>query len=229
MHIAFVEIQNFRKLKACRVEFARQETIFVGANNSGKTSAMDALILFLKKRRRKDIATTDFTLSNWSSLDQLGKQWVAATDGKKPLIDVDTWLPLLPSVDVWLQADEQDLHRIAHLLPTLDWTPTELLGVRLVLAPKNMDQLYKEFRSAYQSALDAESASTNAESPPSLWPNSMRDFLDRRLHGQFEVQSFILILRSAGIRSRESPNLSRFRPTAIRSKWIHSMVSSRLT
>ena len=49
MNIVFVEIQNFRKLKACRVEIAKQETIFVGANNSGKTSAMDALILFLKK------------------------------------------------------------------------------------------------------------------------------------------------------------------------------------
>ena len=192
MHIAFVEIQNFRKLKACRVEIAQQETIFVGANNSGKTSAMDALILFLKKIRRKDIATTDFTLSNWSSLDQLGTQWVAAADDKKPVIAVDAWLPLLPSIDVWLKADEQDLHRVAHLLPTLDWTPKELLGVRLVLAPKNMEQLYKDFRSAYKSARDAESASTKAESTPSLWPNSMRDFLDRQLHSQFEVQSFIL-------------------------------------
>ena len=192
MHIAFVEIQNFRKLKACRVEIAQQETIFVGANNSGKTSAMDAFILFLKKDRRKDIATTDFTLSNWSSLDQLGTQWVAATDDKKPVIAVDAWLPLLPSIDVWLKADEQDLHRVAHLLPTLDWTPEELLGVRLVLAPKNMEQLYKDFRSAYKSARDAESASTEAESPLSLWPNSMRDFLDRQLHSQFEVQSYIL-------------------------------------
>ena len=143
MHIAFVEIQNFRKLKACRVEIAQQETIFVGANNSGKTSAMDALILFLKKSRRKDFATTDFTLSNWSSLNQLGTQWVAATDDEKLDIAVDAWLPLLPSIDVWLKADEQDLHRVAHLLPTLDWRPRELLGVRLVLAPKNMEQLYK--------------------------------------------------------------------------------------
>ena len=54
MNIAFVEIQNFRKLKACRVEIAERETIFVGANNSGKTSAMDALILFLKKRVEGD-------------------------------------------------------------------------------------------------------------------------------------------------------------------------------
>ena len=192
MHIAFVEIQNFRKLKACRVEIAQQETIFVGANNSGKTSAMDALILFLKKRRRKDIATTDFTLSNWSSLDQLGTQWLAAADDEKPDIALDAWLPLLPSIDVWLTVDEQELHRVAHLLPTLDWTPEELLGVRLVFAPKNMERLYKDFRSAYKSARAAESASTNAESLPSLWPNSMRGFLDRQLHSQFEVRCYIL-------------------------------------
>ena len=53
MNVAFVEIQNFRKLKSCRVEIALRETILVGANNSGKTSAIDSMILFLKKRRRK--------------------------------------------------------------------------------------------------------------------------------------------------------------------------------
>ena len=192
MHIAFVEIQNFRKLKSCRVEVAQQETIFVGANNSGKTSAMDALILFLKRSRRKNFATTDFTLSNWLSLDQLGKQWVVAAHNEEPELAVDALLPLLPSIDVWLNADEKDLHRVAHLLPTLDWTLEELLGVRLVFAPKDMERLYKDFRSAYMSARDAESASTEAESPLSLWPNSMRDFLDRQLHSQFEVQSYIL-------------------------------------
>ena len=179
-------------MKACRVDIAQQETIFVGANNSGKTSAMDALILFLKQSRHKAFATTDFTLSNWSAFNHLGAQWVASADNKEAELAVDALLPLLPSIDVWLTADEKDLHRVAHLLPTLDWTPKEFLGVRLVFAPKNMEQLYKDFRSAYKSARDAESASTNAESPPSLWPNSMRDFLDRRLHSQFEVQSYIL-------------------------------------
>ena len=101
MHIAFIEIQNFRKLKACRVDIAQQETIFVGANNRDKTSAMDALILYLKRSRRKNFATTDFTLSNWLSLDQFGKQWVAAADDEKPDIALDAWPPLLPSIDVW--------------------------------------------------------------------------------------------------------------------------------
>ena len=192
MNIAFVEIQNFRKLKACRVEVAQQKTIFVGANNSGKTSAIVALILFLDKRRRKDFSTTDFTLSNWSSLDQLGEKWVAATDDEEPDIAVDAWLPLLPSIDVWLTVNEKDIHRVVDLLPTLDWTPKELLGVRLVFTPSNMEQLYKEFRSAYNSARDVESATTKSESPLSLWPHSMRDFLDRQLSSQFEVQSYIL-------------------------------------
>lgn len=193
MNIAFVEIQNLRKLRACRVEIADQETVLVGANNSGKTSAMDALILFLKKNRRKDFATTDFTLSNWSSIDTLGAQWAAANDEEKePDLTLDSWLPLLPAIDIWLKADEKDIHRVVHLLPTLDWTPEELLGVRLVLAPKKMDQLYKDFRSAHKSARNAESTSSKKESPLTLWPQSMRGFLDRELHKHFEVKSYIL-------------------------------------
>lgn len=192
MKIAFVEIKNFRKLKACRVEIAKQETILVGANNSGKTSAMDALILFLKKSRRKDFATTDFTLSNWSSIDRIGAQWTAANGGEEPGLALDSWLPHLPVIDIWLNADEKDIHHVAHLLPTLDWMPEELLGVRLALAPKNTEQLYKEFRDAYQSARNAEPASSTAGSSLFLWPNSMKDFLDRHLHRHFEVKSYLL-------------------------------------
>ncbi|MDH3348051.1 MAG: ATP-binding protein [Desulfobulbaceae bacterium] len=61
MKIAFIDIQNFRKLKSCRVELSENKTLFVGANNSGKTSAMDALIIFLKHTRQKDLSTTDST------------------------------------------------------------------------------------------------------------------------------------------------------------------------
>lgn len=192
MKMAFVEIQNFRKLKACRVDIAEQETIFVGANNSGKTSAMDALILFLKKSRHKDFATTDFTLSNWLSMDQFGVQWAAASDGEGTDLTLESWLPLLPSVDIWLRTGEKDIHRVAPLIPTLDWTPDELLGVRLILAPKNMEQFYKDFRGAYKAARNAESASSKKERLLSLWPKSMRDFLEGELHKHFEVKSYIL-------------------------------------
>jgi len=193
MNIAFVEIQNFRKLKSCRVEIASQETILVGANNSGKTSAMDSMILFLKKSRRKDIATTDFTLSNWLHINQIGMRWASDKDDNTDDLTPGQWLPYLPSIDIWLDVNDADIHHIIHLLPTLDWTPDCQLGVRLVFAPKNVEKLYKEFRNAYQSARDIEpSESSEGKHKLSLWPESMRDFLDRELQRHFEVKAFIL-------------------------------------
>ena len=51
MLIKFVEIANFRKLLSVRVDLAQKQTLFVGANNSGKSSAMLALRRFLVPRR----------------------------------------------------------------------------------------------------------------------------------------------------------------------------------
>lgn len=50
MKILTINIQNFRKLAQCRIDVSNETTIFVGANNSGKTSAMDALGKFLSDR-----------------------------------------------------------------------------------------------------------------------------------------------------------------------------------
>jgi predicted ATP-dependent endonuclease of OLD family len=63
MRIAFLDIQNFRKLKNTRIELSEQNTVFVGANNSGKTSAMDVLIKFLTNKP-KSFSINDFTISN---------------------------------------------------------------------------------------------------------------------------------------------------------------------
>ena len=78
MKIDFIHIQNFRKLKDCRIDFSDKQTIFVGANNSGKTTAMDAMIKFLKKTNT--FSTRDFTLSNWSEINKIGEEWIAETD-----------------------------------------------------------------------------------------------------------------------------------------------------
>ena len=191
MQVAFVEIQNFRKLKAIRIEFAEQETVFVGANNSGKTSAMDALILFLKRRRRKDIAITDFTLSNWAAINSLGADWIKLAGGESPNLSDEVWIPHLPAIDIWLNVNESEIHRVIHLLPTLDWKPSDLLGVRLVLAPKNLDELHKAYCEMHWASRAAEGASGNG-SALNLWPSSMQEFLQRELHRYFEVQAFLL-------------------------------------
>ncbi|OPD96494.1 AAA family ATPase, partial [Pseudomonas aeruginosa] len=49
MRIQHLELANFRKLKSVRIDLAAETTLLVGANNSGKSSAMLALRKFLVK------------------------------------------------------------------------------------------------------------------------------------------------------------------------------------
>ncbi|MFS8147706.1 AAA family ATPase [Rhizobium sp. BR 249] len=73
MLISQIEVANFRKLEAVRIDLSQKRTVFVGANNSGKTSAMTALRRFLVEPR--EFVVTDFTLSNWIKLNAIGKAW----------------------------------------------------------------------------------------------------------------------------------------------------------
>lgn len=191
MKIAFIEIQNFRKLKSCRVEFAEKETIFVGANNSGKTSAMDALIMFLEKNRRKSIVTTDFTLSNWKCINKIAKNWTETLDKGALDLSIDQWRPYLPSIDVWLNVDVDQIHYVSHLIPTLDWR-SGLLGVRLCFEPKNVENLYKEYTQAFTETQNLLKSKEDETLKIHLWPLSMQDFLEKKLQSYFEIKSFLL-------------------------------------
>lgn len=207
MKISHIDIQNFRKLKTCRVELADKSTILVGANNSGKTSAMDALIMFLKKSKRKEVCTTDITLSNWAVINKIASDWVTSAYAKPPLspdLSLDIWRSLLPAIDVWLNVDDSQIHYVSHILPTLDWDGG-LLGVRLIFEPKDPEALYKSYMAAYiaaQETLEARRVEKQKDkgkdkSPDylsnlSLWPTSMRDFLDRKLQDFFTVNAYVL-------------------------------------
>jgi len=193
MKIEFVEIQNFRKLKSCHIALSGKETVFVGANNSGKTSAMEALILFLKPSRRKEITTTDITLSNWHNINQIGNTWLECSNPEELNLSIEQWLPLLPSIDIWLDVDITEIHYVINLIPKLSWTGGKL-GVRLSFEPKNIEELYKEFNKVFGSA--AEIASKNIKDGKiklSLWPQSLKEFLEKQLlHRHFSVKAYLL-------------------------------------
>lgn len=206
MKISHIDIQNFRKLKTCRVELSDKSTIFVGANNSGKTSAMDALIMFLKKSKRREISTTDITLSNWAAINKIASDWVtnASAEPPKPSdLSLNVWRPFLPAIDVWLDVDELQIHYVSHILPTLDWDGG-LLGVRLILEPKEQETpeaIYKSYMDAYSAAQGTLAARKSTKenkganeslSTLALWPTSMRDFLDRKLQDFFSVNAYVL-------------------------------------
>ena len=206
MHIQYVEVGNFRKLQAVRIDFAEDTTVFVGANNSGKTSAMVALRRFLLDR--SDFTINDFTLTHWAALDALGTAWEAPASSAADEFD---WGSVAPHLDVWLNVPKGDLHFVQKLLPTLDGNG-EHIGVRLRYEPKDVPALRQEYltaRLAVAEVLKAANAATfainavediavPADATPgpgvtfALWPKSMMDFLSRRLRATFEVRAYLL-------------------------------------
>lgn len=195
MHISLIEIQGFRKLHSVRVELNGTMTLFVGANNSGKTSAMEALSRFLIQP--KHFSTNDFTLSNWIEIDRIGSRWSEEAFNNSPLeLYVSSWETLAPTLDVWLEVGENEIHYVRPLLPTLDWNGGAI-GVRLRFEPTNIEELrnaYVEAEfAATQTKQAAEALSANAKPYHlSLWPTCMRSFLDRRLHTHFAIQAYLL-------------------------------------
>jgi predicted ATP-dependent endonuclease of OLD family len=201
MHISHVEIANFRKLYSVRIDLTDKTTLFVGANNSGKTSAIQALRRFLVKKG-KGFRTQDFTLAHWSAIDEIGKTWEAATEDNPAELDPNLWTPFLPMLDIWLKVETNEIHHVSTLLPSLDWAGG-LLGVRLCLRPKDLEGFYREFRTAiqdvhklHQAAKDAEvkgeEGAEKTEMKLTLWPVSLTDFLSRKMSQHLEMQTFLL-------------------------------------
>jgi predicted ATP-dependent endonuclease of OLD family len=189
MNISFIDIQNFRKLKNCRIHLSEKETLLVGANNSGKTSATDALITFLDKTVKRPFSVTDFTLSNWKTLNEYAKSWSDPT-GKVNGDALEYWQKLCPSIDVWLDVNVNEVDKVAHLIPTLKWNG-EPLGVRLIFQPKNIDDLKIQFVNEFK---EAEKVMNMAPSGKlSLWPRDIKDYLSKgKLNSQFEIKAYIL-------------------------------------
>jgi predicted ATP-dependent endonuclease of OLD family len=141
MRIQYFEIQNFRRLKSVRIDLAEESTIFVGANNSGKTTAMVAFRRFLIDDK---FTVMDFLLSHWKKIDCIGEQWTNPDQLDTYSPSLAEWEELLPTMDVWLHVETDEVQRVSHILPTLDWQGG-LLGIRLRLEPKKIDDLYQEY------------------------------------------------------------------------------------
>ncbi|CEG26347.1 AAA family ATPase [Bacillus sp. B-jedd] len=189
MNIKFVEIQNFRKLKCCRIEFTEDTTLFVGANNSGKTTAMEALIKFLQEKK---FSVNDFTVTNWLEINSIGQQWKKSKESSLQLNEEEL-LALMPTLDVWIHVGDDEIHYVTHLIPSLDWKGG-LIGVRLRLEPKDIQNLYKDFLNISQTAEDTVVASKigDIDDQLVLWPRDLKDYISKTIQTQFSIQSYLL-------------------------------------
>lgn len=199
MRIEFVEIGNFRKLLSTRVSLSSEKTVFVGANNSGKTSAITALRYFLVDRERSSFCFNDFTLAHWPAINTMGATWEAAHKESQPLPEPE-WNPVVPFLDVWIQVVEDELHYVQKILPTLDWDGGRL-GVRMRLEPKDAAQLQRDYVMARAQALMLQAAGaalaeehgrSATDFQIAIWPQNLVEFLQRRLAAFFTVKAYVL-------------------------------------
>ena len=193
MKIESVQIRNFRKLKNCHIALGDKETVFVGANNSGKTSAISAIVWFLKNTEK--FTLKEFTVSNWSLINELGDQWINKETIEEIWTNPHQWDKIVPAMDVWISVEDGEQYRVNHLIPSLSTWDGKIVGVRCQYEPKDVGTLCSAYKQAKEKALSLMNteARENASSPE-LFPMNLCDFLGKgaNLKKYFDVNYYII-------------------------------------
>jgi len=193
MNIQSVHIRNFRKLKNCHIDFGEKETVFVGANNSGKTSAISAIVWFLKNTER--FTLKEFTATNWALIDSLGDQWLAKKNTDEALLNAHNWDDIVPSMDIWINLADEEQYRVNHLIPSLSTWDGKRVGVRGQYVPKDVTRLYFDYKEAKEKVLALQDTEEwKKASSPDLFPRNLCDFLGKgsNLRDYFDVKYYII-------------------------------------
>jgi predicted ATP-dependent endonuclease of OLD family len=176
MHIKTFRVRNFRRLRDVRIDLDHETSVFVGANNSGKTSATHVFQVFLGKARG-EFQIYDFSVSSWSTFDGLSPT-EADPDAKLPRI----------GLDIWLDVDTRNAHRVVDLLPNLDWDG-EPVGVRLEYVARDGLELLRRYAEAKAASSEQNGAGSENWKP---WPQSLTNYLSRKLRTEYEIRYSVL-------------------------------------
>lgn len=178
MHLKTIRVQNFRRLKDVTIDLDKEISIFVGSNNSGKTSVSQALQLFLSASRDK-FTIHDISASDWSKIKSFEEN---EKSSKLPEI----------KLDLWFSVEADDLHRVIDLLPSLSWKGN-YVGMRIAFCPINSEITREHFDKARASAISALPAKTDIKKHDySPFPKSLKDFLTRELKREYEFRYYVL-------------------------------------
>lgn len=193
MKIASVQIRNFRKLKNCHIDFGERETVFVGANNSGKTSAISAIVWFLKNNEK--FTLKEFTITNWAQINEIGDLWLEKDPLDGQWLDPHQWDKISPSLDVWINVADGEQFRVNHLIPSLSTWDGKKVGVRCQYEPIEVKKLYADYKQAKEKVIALQATKEwEKASSPELFPKNLCDFLGKgtNLRDYFDVKYYII-------------------------------------
>ncbi|WP_421570052.1 ATP-dependent nuclease [Stenotrophomonas sp. PD6] len=177
MYLKKLGVRNFRRLKNVVIDLASDISIFVGSNNSGKTSVGHALELFAG---RNNFNVHDFSSDLWPDIIEYGAGDGIATE-KLPAIELD----------IWFDIGENDVHRVVDLLPSLVWQGS-LVGLRVIYAPVDPSATHARYAEVRQQALRAVPRGQDGEPLYDPSPRDLREYLRDRLAEEYELQYFVL-------------------------------------
>jgi predicted ATP-dependent endonuclease of OLD family len=180
MKINCVRIQNFRRLKNVLIDFESDISIFVGANNSGKTSASYAIDMFVNGQKDK-FSIYDFTATCWEEINKIG-------DDPQKSIETGTELPAI-GLDLWFDFVANDVHRIMDLLPELEWEG-KIVGLRIQYQPKSTVDILNRYTEARVKVAPYIPAQPEKKYKP--WPKNLIDFLGKNFNQEYEFRYYVL-------------------------------------
>lgn len=162
MKIDRIEIRNFRRLENVNCGIEERETVFVGPNNSGKTSATAIFRFFLGQRKFR---IYDFSVARVADFDAFGRNEAGS---KLPSIELDIWFKVDPNTI--------EFGRAFTLLPNLS-DNLERLGVRMLYSCSDPNKLLMDYNHVYPG---------DNEHPPD---KTLSAYLtnDSALHRHFEI------------------------------------------
>ena len=179
MKLLSFSVENFRRLKKMNVNLEDATTIFVGANNSGKTSATHLFKLMLGTSKDK-FSIHDFSASSWEIFRTAGE--IDLTEEQE---DTSIGLPKI-GLSLWLSVDENNIHNVIDLLPDLDWQNTPI-GVKVCFEPKNPFEVIRDYQTARS---EPESGAETVDYKP--WPKDLFDFLERDILKYYAIKYYVL-------------------------------------
>lgn len=213
MKLQAYRLQNYRRLRDVVIELDDEISIFVGANNSGKTSAVQGLYSMLSGDAKK-FEIFDFSAALWAEIDAIGKTAPADQDAFKRL----------PSIllDLWFRVGEDDLAIAMPLLPSTEWDG-KCVGIRVAFEPRDASDLVRKFHELQEKGNNAairlaarnkaardEGAANAVEvvvetSEYKPWPESLTKYLTKDLKKEYTFRYYVLDERAfVGYQAKEA-------------------------
>lgn len=213
MKLQAYRLQNYRRLRDVVIELDDEISIFVGANNSGKTSAVQGLFSMLRGEAKK-FELFDFSAALWAEIDAIGRTPPGDEDAPKQL----------PSIllDLWFRVGEDDLATAMSLLPSTEWDG-KCVGIRVAFEPRDAHALVRKFHELHEKANNAATAlvarrsaaaEAGAENAAAVvadpgeykpWPESLTKYLTKELNKEYMFRYYVLDERAfVGYQTKEA-------------------------